>query len=229
MLHWPIVARLVIAVDGPSGAGKGTVARAAARALGYRHIDTGAMYRAVGWRARQIGVALDDETAVAAVALAAHFDLDDGIIRIDGHDVTTEIRTPDMDKAATLVARNAAVREVLVARQRALGAEGGVVMEGRDIGTVVFPHADLKIYLDASPEERARRRAADPAHTSGRSADVAHVAVDLAARDKADSTRTVAPLVKAEDAVYIDTTGVPVDEVVARVLALAGDRAAASR
>lgn len=227
MLHWPIVARLVIAVDGPSGAGKGTVARAAARALGYRHIDTGAMYRAVGWRARQIGVALDDETAVAAVALAAHFDLDDGIIRIDGHDVTTEIRTPDMDKAATLVARNAAVREVLVARQRALGAEGGVVMEGRDIGTVVFPHADLKIYLDASPEERARRRAADPAHTSGRSADVAHVAVDLAARDKADSTRTVAPLVKAEDAVYIDTTGVPVDDVVARVLALAGDRAGA--
>lgn len=227
MLHWPIVARLVIAVDGPSGAGKGTVARAAARALGYTHIDTGAMYRAVGWRARQLGVALDDEAAVAAVAIAAHFDLGDGPIRIDGHDVTTEIRTPDMDKAATLVARNAAVREVLVARQRALGAEGGVVMEGRDIGTVVFPHADLKIYLDASPEERARRRAADPAHTSGRGADVAHVAVDLAARDKADSTRSVAPLMKAEDAVYIDTTGVPIDEVVARVLALASERAGA--
>lgn len=227
MLHWPFVARLVIAVDGPSGAGKGTVARAAARALGYRHIDTGAMYRAVGWRARQLEVMLDDEAGVAAVAAAAHFDLDDGVIRIDGHDVTAAIRTPDMDKAATLVARNTAVREVLVARQRALGAAGGVVMEGRDIGTVVFPRAELKIYLDASPEERARRRAADPAHTSGRTADVAHVAVDLAARDKADSTRSVAPLAKADDAVYIDTTGMAVEDVVARVLALARERAGA--
>ncbi|MFN7977106.1 MAG: (d)CMP kinase [Vicinamibacterales bacterium] len=222
------MARLVIAVDGPSGAGKGTVARAAARALGYRHIDTGAMYRAVGWRARQLGVALDDEAAVAAVAAAARFDLGDGAIRIDGHDVTSEIRTPDMDKAATLVARNAAVRDVLVSRQRALGADGGVVMEGRDIGTVVFPHAGLKIYLDASPEERARRRAADPAHTSGRTSDVALVAVDLAARDKADSTRSVAPLAKADDAVYIDTTGVAIEDVVARVLSLAHDRLAAS-
>ena len=224
MLHWPIVARLVIAVDGPSGAGKGTVARAAARALGYRHIDTGAMYRAVGWRARQLDVALDDETAVAAVALAAHFDLGDGLIRIDGHDVTTAIRTPDMDKAATLVARNAAVRDVLVARQRALGAAGGVVMEGRDIGTVVFPGADVKIYLDASPEERARRRAADPAHTGGKQGSVAHVAEDLAARDKSDSTRSVAPLAQAADAVYIDTTGMSVDDVVARVLALVHER-----
>jgi cytidylate kinase len=216
------VARLVIAVDGPSGAGKGTVARAASRALGYRHIDTGAMYRAVAWRATALGVPLEDEPAVAAVAETARFDLGDGI-RIDGHDVTQAIRTPEMDKAAALVARNAAVRSVLVARQRALGAEGGVVMEGRDIGTVVFPHADVKIYLDASPEERARRRAADPAHTSGRTADVAHVAVDLAARDKSDSTRSVAPLTRADDAVYIDTTGVPIDDVVARVLALVRD------
>lgn len=220
MLHWPIVARLVIAVDGPSGAGKGTVARAVSRALGYRHVDTGAMYRAVAWRAGRLGVPLEDEPAVAAVAEAAQFELGDGAIGIDGHDVTSAIRTPEMDRAAALVARNAAVRAVLVARQRALGADGGVVMEGRDIGTVVFPHADVKIYLDASPEERARRRAADPAHTSGRTGDVAHVAVDLAARDKSDSTRSVAPLTKAADAVYIDTTGVSIDEVVARVLAL---------
>lgn len=226
MLHWPFVARLVIAVDGPSGAGKGTVARTAARALGYRHIDTGAMYRAVAWRALDRGVALDSAAAVAAVAAAAEFDLADDAVRIDGHDVTTAIRTPDMDRAATLVARNPAVREVLVARQRALGAAGGVVMEGRDIGTVVFPHADVKIYLDASPEERARRRAADPAHTSGRTSDVAHVAEDLAARDKSDSTRSVAPLIKADDAVYIDTTGLPIDDVVARVLALVSARAA---
>ena len=227
MLHWPFVVRLVIAVDGPSGAGEATAARAVARSLGYRHGDTGARYRAVGWRARQLGIALDDEAAVTAVAEAARFDLDDGAIRIDGHDVTSAIRTPEMDKAATLVARNAAVRTVLVARQRALGAEGGVVMEGRDIGTVVFPQAALKIYLDASPEERARRRAADPAHTSGRIAAVAEVAVDLAARDKADSTRSVAPLMKADDAVYIDTTGIPIDDVVGRVLALARERAGA--
>jgi len=224
MLHWPIVKRLVVAVDGPSGAGKGTVARAAARALGYRHIDTGAMYRAVAWRARESGVALDARDDVAVLAADAVFELREGLIAIDGHDVTAAIRTPDMDKAAALVARNAAVRDVLVARQRALGAEGGVVMEGRDIGTVVFPQAEVKVYLDASPEERARRRAADPAHTSGRTSDVAHVAEDLAARDKSDSTRSVAPLMKADDAVYIDTTGVPVEDVVARVLALVRDR-----
>lgn len=228
MLHCPIVKRLVVAVDGPSGAGKGTVARAVARMLGYRHIDTGAMYRAVAWRAVALGVALEATDEVAAVAARATFDLHDGVIAIDGHDVTSAIRTPDMDKAAALVARNAAVRDVLVARQRALGAGGGVVMEGRDIGTVVFPQAELKIYLDASPEERARRRAADPAHASGRTSDVAHVAQDLAARDKSDSTRSVAPLAQAADAVYIDTTGVAVDDVVARVLALVHEKAGAA-
>jgi CMP/dCMP kinase len=228
MLHCPIVKRLVVAVDGPSGAGKGTVARAVARALGYRHIDTGAMYRAVAWRAVQTGVALETTAEVAAIAARASFDLGDGVIAIDGHDVTSAIRTPDMDKAAALVARNAAVRDVLVARQRALGADGGVVMEGRDIGTVVFPQAELKIYLDASQEERARRRAADPAHASSRTSDVAHVAQDLAARDKSDSTRSVAPLAQAADAVYIDTTGVPVDDVVARVLALVHEKAGAA-
>ncbi len=227
MLHWPFVARLVIAVDGPSGAGKGTVARTAARALGYRHVDTGAMYRAVAWRALDRGVALDALDAVAAVAAAAAFDLADGVVRIDGHDVTHAIRTPEMDRAATLVARNPAVRDVLVARQRTLGAGGGVVMEGRDIGTVVFPQADVKIYLDASPEERARRRAADPAHTSSRTSDVAHVAEDLAARDKSDSTRSVAPLIRAADAIYIDTTGLPIADVVEQVLELVRDKAAA--
>jgi CMP/dCMP kinase len=228
MLHSAVVKSLVIAVDGPSGAGKGTVARAVAAALGFRHIDTGAMYRAVAWRARALGVALDDAAAVIAVATSATFDLTDGRVAIDGHDVTDLIRTPAMDKAATLVARNPGVREVLVARQRALGKDGGVVMEGRDIGTVVFPNAAVKVYLDASPEERARRRAADPAHTIGKTGDVAHVAEDLAARDESDSTRSVAPLVRAADAVYIDTTGVSVEDVVSRVLTLARDTTAAS-
>ena len=151
--------RLTIAIDGPSGAGKGTVARAVAARLGYRHIDTGAMYRAVAWKARQEGIDLTDESRVAAVAERAVFELEPGRIAIDGHDVAAAIRTPEIDRAATTVARHPAVRRVLVARQHALGEGGGVVMEGRDIGTVVFPDADVKIYLDASPEERARRRA----------------------------------------------------------------------
>lgn len=209
---------MVIAIDGPSGVGKGTVARALARQLGYRHVDTGAMYRAVGWLALRRGVSLEDEDAVAAVAAAARFEQDETGTRIDGHDVTQAIRTAEIDRAVTAVARNARVREVLVARQRAMRASGGVVMEGRDIGTVVFPDADVKVYLDASAEERARRRAGDPAHAGTH--DVAAVASALQARDQADRTRAASPLYMAPDAVLVDTTGVPIDEVVARVRAI---------
>ncbi len=223
MLHCPVVKRLVIAVDGPSGAGKGTVARAAARALGYQHVDTGAMYRAVARLALDRGLPLES-AGVVEIARDARIDMANGVVCINGRDVTAAIRTPDIDKAAAVVARQPAVREVLVERQRALGRDGGVVMEGRDIGTVVFPRAGLKVYLDASPDERARRRAADAAHTGGQQGSVADIAEDLAARDRSDSTRSVAPLVCADDAVYIDTTGMPVEDVVARVLALARDR-----
>ena len=212
--------RLIIAIDGPSGAGKGTVARALATRLGYRHVDTGAMYRAVAWKAWHDGLDLEDEAAVVALAERAVFELDGGRILIDGHDVTEAIRTPEMDQGATRVARQAAVREVLVRRQREMGATGGVVMEGRDIGTVVFPAADVKIYLDASPEERARRRAADPAHASSRSGRADDVATALAARDALDRTRKASPLTVAGDAVQVDTTGVPIEEVVSRVLAV---------
>jgi cytidylate kinase len=150
--------------------------------------------------------------------------LDAGRTVIDGHDVTDEIRTPAIDMAAAAVARNAGVRAALVGRQRAMGKDGGVVMEGRDIGTVVFPAAEVKVYLDASPEERARRRAADPAHTGG-PADVARVAQGMAARDKSDSSRSVSPHMKAADAVYIDTTGLAVEDVVGRVIALVMEKA----
>lgn len=214
--------RLIIAIDGPSGAGKGTVARTIAARLGYRHVDTGAMYRAVAWKAQHEALPLDDDAVVSAIARTAAIVAEHGVVSIDGHDVTRAIRTPDIDKAATLVARLPQVREALVARFREIGQAGGIVMEGRDIGTVVFPQADLKLYLDASVEERARRRASDPAHSASQAGQgsLTGVATALEARDQSDRTRTVAPLTLAPDAVHIDTTHLGIEQVVEKVMAL---------
>jgi len=211
--------KLIIAIDGPSGAGKGTVARAVAAELGYRHVDSGAMYRAVGWKALRDAVELVDEAALAALAKSSEISVSAAGVTLDGLDVTRAIRTPEIDRAAASVARLPQVRAILVERQRDYGRDGGIVMEGRDIGTVVFPGADVKIYLDATPDERARRRASDPAHSGGPAA-VADVATALTARDEADRTRSASPLYAAADAIVVDTTGKPIEDVVGTVLGI---------
>lgn len=217
----------VIAIDGPSGAGKGSVSRAIAKALGCRYVDTGAMYRAVAWMATQDGLALDDEAAVAAMADRVELTLDDQTVLIEGHDVTRAIRTSEIDAAAARVARMPSVRNVLVRQQRAYAAKGGLIMEGRDIGTTVLPEADVKIYLDASPAERAARRTADSAHGLGApKAALSVVASALEARDHSDRTRKDSPLMMAADAVRVDTTGTPLEGVVEQVLDIVRERLA---
>ena len=216
---------IVVAIDGPAGAGKSTIAKGLAARLGFTYIDTGAMYRAVGWKALHEGLDLDEEAAVADLARRATIQIENGVVSIDGVDVTRAIRTPEIDRAATRVARLPHVRQVLVAQQRAFAAAGGVVMEGRDIGTVVCRDADVKIYLDASAEERARRRTNDPAHT-GAGTSQAAVAEAIAARDRSDQTRPVSPLSIADDAIVIDTTTMSADQVVEQVLAIVKGRLA---
>jgi cytidylate kinase len=207
---------MIIAIDGPSGVGKGTVSREVARQLGYRHIDTGSMYRGVAWRALQEGLSLEEEEAVTALARRIVLDAGDGKLAVDGVDISGQIRTSEMDLAASRVARIPGVRTAMVQRQRELGVSGRVVMEGRDIGTVVFPDAPVKIYLDAAAEERARRRAGDAAHQGA--TDMATLARQMAARDHSDRNRTVSPLAPAADAHIIDTTGLSIGQVVGRVM-----------
>ena len=220
----------VVAIDGPSGAGKGTVARAVARELGWRYVDTGAMYRAVAWEARRRGLALEEraEDGVAAVAAQAEIDLQPDRVTIDGRDVTGAIRTPEIDDAAARVARLPQVRRALVARQQAYAAAGPVVMEGRDIGTVVFPRAAVKIYLDATPAARAERRSSDAAHDLSRAGEIDTVAEALRERDRLDRTRDASPLRQAPDATVVDTTSLPVATVVEQVLDIVRGRLDAS-
>jgi cytidylate kinase len=210
--------RIVVAIDGPAGAGKSTASRALAHRLGYGYVDTGAMYRAVGVLAAERGLALDDDAALGRLVGALSFELRDGgtALVVDGRDVSAAIRRADAGELASRVSTRPVVRERLVALQRALGEAGGVVMEGRDIGTVVFPDAPVKLYLTAAPAERARRRAAE-LRARGEEVDEAALAADLEARDRRDSGREHAPLRPASDARLIDTTHLGLDEVVERM------------
>lgn len=203
----------VIAIDGPAGSGKSTVARALALRLGLDYLDTGAMYRSVAFAAMQRRVDLDDADAVAAVAESVSIKVED-TVTVDGTDATVEIRGPEVTRAVSGVAANPAVRKELVQRQREwVVAHGGGVVEGRDIGTVVFPDADLKIFLTARDEERARRRSQEVLDL-----DYDEVAAAIARRDYLDSTRAASPLTKADDAIEIDTSAMSVEEIVDQVM-----------
>src|ERR1700682_2675403 len=215
------MSKLIIAIDGPVGSGKSTVARRVAELLGYTHLDSGAMYRGVAWKALRDGVPLDSPQ-LAALAEAVRIDLvpsnEKLRVVLDGEDITDLIRTPEVSRAASVVATVPGVRHPMVAEQRRAGEQGGVVVEGRDIGSVVFPHADLKIFLDASPEVRAERRQRE-LQEKGEALELEKVLADVRERDRRDRERAMSPLVRAADAVIVDNTAMDAEET-ARVIVL---------
>jgi cytidylate kinase len=216
--------KLVVAIDGPAGAGKSTIAAQLAQKLGYLNLETGAMYRALALKALQNGVALDDSAALADLARRSQIELiptaENNRVLLDGEDVSARIRQPDVTSAASRVSVHPAVREWMVARQRELGAAGGVIMEGRDIGTVVFPDAEVKVFLDAAPTVRTERRVAQHQQKTGLAAAREAIAAELQERDRRDATRATSPLIAAKDAVIVDSSRLSIDEVVARIESL---------
>lgn len=221
--------KLIIAIDGPVGSGKSTVARRVAEMLGYIYVDTGAMYRALALKARPKGMVLDSDDDLARMANETHIDLrnENGAQRIylDGVDVTAAIRGPEVSQAASKIAVIPGVRRVLVAEQRRVGQLGGVVMEGRDIGTIVFPDADLKIYLIASAEVRAERRWREH-QQKGDAIDLARTIEEVRDRDQRDVERENSPLKRAEDAVLVDSTAMEAEEVARLIVLLAREKQA---
>lgn len=217
----------ILAIDGPAGAGKSTVARRVAETLGFAFLDSGAMYRAATWYAMDRGVAWDDAAALASATRAMRLELretpEGAHVVVDGHDVTRAIRTPEVTRLIARLDHNPDVRAHLVELQRAIGARGRTVAEGRDMGTVVFPNAKCKVFLDASLDERARRRACE-FDAKGIPFDPAALREDIRTRDEKDMTRAVAPLRRADDAIVVDTSGMIAEDVVAAIAALARER-----
>lgn len=224
---------MIIAIDGPSGAGKSTVAKAVAKELGFSCLDTGAMYRAVAWRALHDGVFLEDAEAVGALAhsctISFRHEQGDPVPRrvfVDGVEVTGAIRTAEIDRSVSAVSAVPAVRQALLDQQRRIGSEGNYVVEGRDIGTEVFPNAEVKVFLTASAEERAHRRVRQNADRGIGSIDYQEVLDDIIRRDELDSSRDTAPLRPAEDAVLLDSSSMHVEEVIGSICGLARARMA---
>ena len=209
--------RLTIAIDGPSGAGKSTVGRALAKHLGYLYIDTGAMYRAVALKVKEKALVLGDESKLSALVSSLHITFvgkgKETAVLCNGEDVTKAIRSPEMSRLASDVSRKKVVRDALVRKQREMATGGGVILEGRDIGTVVFPDAEIKFYLDANTEERGRRRFKELAE-KGMKVDFNDTLEEVRKRDHNDMSRAISPLRKAEDAFFIDSTGRTVEEIV---------------
>jgi cytidylate kinase len=216
---------VIIAVDGPAGAGKSTVAKAVARRLGWEYLDTGAMYRAVALRALESGVVPEDGDSVAAIARAADIVATDDSVHLDGRDVSARIRDEDVTSAVPAVSALPAVRHAMVALQKRAAARGDVVIEGRDIGTNVAPEAEVKVFLTASPEERARRRLRQQGLPESPEI-LEQVEASIRSRDTADSTRSESPLIQDPDAVLIDSTDMSVDEVVAAIVELVEQKVA---
>ncbi|WP_141904062.1 (d)CMP kinase [Lysinibacillus sp. Y5S-8] len=216
-----------IAIDGPAGAGKSTIAKIVAEALGFTYIDTGAMYRAVTYKAMQQNIHLDDEAKLAEMLAASTIELKPSqqgqLVFLDGHDVTAEIRSNEVTSSVSQVAAHAKVRELLVAQQQKLAANGGVVMDGRDIATHVLKHAELKIFMSATVEERARRRLIDN-QKRGIDSSLEKLQEEIALRDKKDSEREASPLIQAEDALFLDTTALSIDDAAQAILKLAEEK-----
>lgn len=208
---------MIVAIDGPSGSGKSTTAKEVARRRHLTYLDTGAMYRSVTYAALERGVDLSDELAITSLAQSISIEFegsgDDTRVLVDGTDRTAEIRTPEIDRTVSIVSAYEGVRAAMVDEQRTLAAAGNVIAEGRDIGTVVFPHADLKIFLTADASRRAHRRAVQRSGNEATAGQEAEVLADLERRDKLDSTRAVSPLIPAADAIHLDNTDMSIDEV----------------
>lgn len=214
---------MIVTIDGPAGAGKSTIARALARRLGFRFLDTGAMYRAVAWAALDRGHDWGQPEQLVELAASLRMDVDEDLVKVDGREVTREIRTPQVTAVTHYAANNPGVRAILVEQQREMAGGDNLVTEGRDQGTVVFPHAECKIYLTASPEERARRRTQELV-ARGQQASVEEVLRDQNLRDASDASRSVGPMVAASDAVEVVTDGLSPDEVLDRLEALVREK-----